>query len=232
MWIPRPKELRKIFVCSTLTLNSPISHRTFNARVKAAWRLLRFKVPELGVGTACGKDGKLFMQYHTPRSQEAEKWVDQTHYFQSGSDEQDLKGLRKALLAAKQSHHSHDAFLLCRADAKDGAGVVRHSQIMICIDHQVADGIGARIIFGQFLTLLASMLETAVDTVDAAIRWNESRSNLSQPWIYCMDEHQVFSGPEYEATAATKRDILLNQMVIHTRPKHISVMVYSPFAET
>ncbi len=214
MWIPRPKELRELFVCSSLTLNSPIPRETFNARVRQAWRLLRFKVPELGVSTTCGEDGKLYMQYHTPKNQEVEEWIDRTHYCQSGEYKRDFEIVRGTLLAIKQGRNSNNALLLSRAIHEKGAELVKHSQIMICVDHQVADGIGARILSGKFLALLASSLGIGPVAAKTEIKWEDSCHNLSQPWIRLMNADQILSGPKYEETAVKNRDVLLDQMVI------------------
>ncbi|KAE8453422.1 hypothetical protein EG329_010283 [Mollisiaceae sp. DMI_Dod_QoI] len=212
MWIPRPKELRELFVCSSLTLNSPIPRETFNARVRQAWRLLRFKVPELGVSTTCGEDGKLYMQYHTPKNQEVEEWIDRTHYCQSGEYKRDFEIVRGTLLAIKQGRNSDNSLLLSRAIHEKGAELVKHSQIMICVDHQVADGIGARILFGKFLALLASSLGIGPVAAETEIKWEDSYHNLSQPWICFMNADQILSGSKYEETAANNREVLLNQM--------------------
>jgi hypothetical protein len=215
LWIQRPQELRGIFLCSSLTLNTPIPRRTFNASLEHAWRLLRFTIPELGLSTTCGTNGKSYMEYHTVNDEEAQDWVNRTHACQSGSYKQDFEDLRKGLLTAKHSHvsASDNAFLLSRAILEDGAELLKHTQIMICIDHQISDGIGTRIVFGRFLTLLASSLDTPGSTKNG-IHWEDSRHNLAQPWICCMNEHQLISGPEYEATASANRDVILNQMVI------------------
>lgn len=214
MWIHKPKELREIFLCSSLTLNTPISRGAFSASVRHTWRLLRFKLPELGVSAACGTNGKPFMRYHTIDDEEAQEWVDRTHSCQGGTHEQDFEHLRKTLLAEKQRHVSDNAFLLARVILENGAELLKHTQIMIYVDHQITDGIGTRIIFGKFLALLASSLGTAPDATETDIAWENSRHNLSQPWICCMNEHQLISGPEYEAIAAVNRDVMLNQMVI------------------
>lgn len=214
MWTQRPRELRKIFLCGSLTLNTPISPRTFSACVRRAWKLLRFKTPELGVRTIRGTNEKFFIQYHTIDDREAQEWVDRTHSCQNGSQERDFEELRNTLLAEKQSQSSDNAFILSSAILEDGAEVLEHTQIMICIDHQIADGIGTRIVLGKFLQLLADSLGTAPDSTETGLNWEESRQNLSPPWICCMNDHQLISGPEYKATAAANRDVILNQMVI------------------
>ncbi|KUJ22961.1 uncharacterized protein LY89DRAFT_727749 [Mollisia scopiformis] len=152
------------------------------------------------------------MQYHTPSDQKAQEWVDRTFCCEYGFYEQDFAVLQKTVMTAKQGHDSDNAFLLSHAVVEDGAELVKHSQIMMYVDHQVADGIGTRIIFGKFLTLLASELGSAPSTTKTKIKWEDSGQNLTQPWICCMNEHQTLSGPEYEATAARNREIILNQL--------------------
>lgn len=216
LWTQRPKELREIFVCSSLTLNVPIPRRTFNTRLRDAWRLLRFQVPELGLNAVCSASGKISLQYHDISDEEAQQWVNRTHSCQSGSHEQDFEHLRKTLHADMEKCGSvaDNAFLLSSAISEHGLELVTHTQIMICIDHQISDGIGTRIIFGQFLALLASSLGSGLDTTETDIKWEDSHQNLSQPWITCMNEHQLVSGSLYKEAAVHNQDVILDRMVL------------------
>ncbi|CZR51941.1 uncharacterized protein PAC_01818 [Phialocephala subalpina] len=218
MWIPRSKDLHELFICSTLTFKPPVLRRTFNESTKSAWTTLRFHVPELGLSTKSGRDGKSFMQYHAPSVQAANAWISRTSSFQSGSSKQDFDVLRKTVLDAKQDHDADNAFLLSRAILEDEnkggnrAELVKHAQIMIYVDHQVADGIGARILLGKYLTLLSSDLGRDADDVERDIRWEDSWKNLSPPWITLMNSDQIISGLEYEDNAAENQNVILNKL--------------------
>lgn len=156
------------------------------------------------------------MQYHTPSLQAAEEWISRTYSCSSTTSKQDFQELRQTLLAAKQGHDEDNAFLLsCAGLDEDEHGnkveLVKHAQIMMCVDHQVADGIGVYILLGKYLTLLASELGRRPGGAEMEMRWEESWKNLSPPWILRMNDEQVFSGKEYEEIAERNRDVILNK---------------------
>ncbi|KAH7346548.1 15-O-acetyltransferase Tri3-domain-containing protein [Rhexocercosporidium sp. MPI-PUGE-AT-0058] len=218
MWLPRPKDLHELFICTSITINSPIPRPTLDSAATRAWQILRFQVPELAAHAACSKDGAedrvVYMQYQTPHSQaEVDAWIDRTRHSEAGRDLHDFGSLRAKVLVKKHKHVSDKAFILLYSQARgDSRDLVENVQIMLYVDHQVMDGTGIKIVLGKYLSLLASTINKPGEILHGEIKWEESYKNLSIPWIQHMNEDQVISGPKYEQTVAWNRDIILGKM--------------------
>jgi len=213
VWLPRPKEYHEIFISASLVLESPTSLPILKAAASHSWQLLRFEVPELHVQIICRDDGRQYMKYQTPKDpDEVNQWVHRTFVFEQHSSLQ-FHELRDQVVSMKASHDSDKAFLLFRVGEEDRDEPVKNVQLMLPVDHQVADGIGIRILLGRYLTLLASSLGQPSNLTHKEINWSESSKNLSTPWISVMNEHQVTSGPEYERASEENREFLHEKMV-------------------
>jgi hypothetical protein len=82
---------------------------------------------------------------------------------------------------------------------------------MIYLDHLVTDGIGARVVLGHYLSLLASSIVTPINFKPD---WQKNHENLSAPWIGLLRNCQELSGPSYEEGVLRNRDIMTTRMVI------------------
>jgi len=114
-------------------------------------------------------------------------------------------------------HASDNAFMLLRAEVSDESEElvtsVQTVQIIICLDHLITDGIGTRILFGKYLSLLALSLNKPSNATAKEHNWDDSHKNLSVPFICVMNHDQITSGPQYEKIAAWNRVVLLEKMV-------------------
>ncbi|TVY33318.1 Trichothecene 15-O-acetyltransferase, partial [Lachnellula subtilissima] len=207
MWIPRPKELHEMFIGGTISLESPSPNSTLKSAARNAWRSLRFEIPEL-VAKGQFQDGKPFMQYQTPKDEnEVNEWINRTAFFDQGLNELSFEGQREKLLLRKQAFNLHTASLLLYSELVTDEDLVSRFHLMVNMDHEVTDGIGTRILFGQFLSLLAVFLSGSSGVGE--IEWTESSRNLSPPWVGIMNEEQVTCGPEYEEMARMNKTLLL-----------------------
>lgn len=216
MWESRPQDLRELFICTLIALESPISRSALTSAASRAWQILRFQVPELGAEATCTEDGAVCMQYRTPQSQvEVDAWVDRTIHFETGPEILDFRNLKAKVLSRKREHDSDKTFLLLYSQAaRDGRdNRVEHVQVMLYADHQVMDGTGLKILLGKYLTLLASALQNPCEIQKLDFDWSESYKNLSIPWIQHMNDNQVVSGSDYEEIVTRNRDIILNKLV-------------------
>ena len=211
MWIPRPKELHEMFIGGTISLEHPLPNCTLKSAARNAWRSLRFEIPEL-VAKGQFQDGKPFMQYETPKDEdEVNKWINRTAFFDQELNDLSFEGQREKLLMRKQAFGLDTASLLLYSELD--TDFVSRFHLMLNMDHEVTDGIGIRILFGKYLSLLAKFLSGSPEVGE--IKWAESSRNLSPPWISIMDEEQVTHGPEYEEMVQMNKTLLLENMVIY-----------------
>lgn len=215
MWLARPKDSRDLFLYASLALKSPILRSTLSFAAESAWQQLRYEVPELALNGACQRDGKAYMQYQTPQTQEdVSEWVERTSAFNLGEQCQDFEHLRENVLK-KRGHDADNMFLFTHAQV--GARnfvLVSNVQLMIYVDHQVTDGVGARFLLGRYLLLLASSITTSSNPPEFQLNWEESHNNLSVPWICLMNDNQALSGTTYNENASWNQYILAEQMVM------------------
>jgi len=203
-----------MYISGTLNLESPLPNVTLKSAAKIAWRFLRFEVPELTANGQSDKDGRAFMRYQTTRSEdEVNEWINRTISFHQGRDGLDFEGLREKLLLRKQVFDSDPVSLLLYSELEPDEGSVSRLHVMLDVDHEVTDGIGTRILFGKYLTLLAKSLSISPGVNQDEIDWAGSSQNLSPPWISIMDEEQVTSGPKYEEKVQLNKTMLFENMV-------------------
>ncbi|RDL37251.1 uncharacterized protein BP5553_04684 [Venustampulla echinocandica] len=211
-WLARPKELHEIFVSGLLAFETPLPSCTLYSAVRQAWQALLFEVPELQARAVVAEDGNAYMQYRTPQDRhEVEEWAHRTAVFDYGDQSLDFKGLRENILIRK-GDSSDPAFLLLYLEKEsDGNKPLDHVHIILNTDHEITDGIGTRILFGKYLSLLSSCIsEPQLGLV--MYDWAESSKNLSPPWISIMNQDQAISGSEFEETVAWNKEILLERM--------------------
>ena len=193
---------------------------------KAAWRLLRFEVPELVVLAGYWPDGEAYMQYQEPASEEeVREWVERTTHFDCGKQGLDFQLLLENIRRKKEGHDSDQVSLFFHPVVEGNDGLVRRIDFVLNADHQVTDGIGIRILLHHFLVFLAESLSRNPALEDSS-NWKERVSNLTPPWISLVNENQLLSGPEYERVAEFNEDILFQKMVlVHFIPQLMSIRV-------
>lgn len=215
MWIPRPKELHEMFIRGTISLEPPLPKPTLKSAVRNAWRKLRFEIPEL-VAKGQYQDGKPFMQCQIPKDEdEVNEWVNRTAFFDQGLKGISFEGQRKNLLLRKQAFDLETASLLLYLELDIDEDSVSRFHLMLNMDHEATDGIGTRILFGKYLSLLAKFLSGSPGVGQGEMEWAESSRNVSPPWISIMDEEQITSGPQYDEMAQMNKTLLLENMVIY-----------------
>ncbi|KAF4610365.1 hypothetical protein G7Y89_g15755 [Cudoniella acicularis] len=207
--VSRAKDVHEMFISGSLTLVNPLPAPTLRSAAQNAWLSLRFDVPELEVSAVSGQDNRAYMHYQTPKtSDEANAWPERTAMFEHGKESLDSESLRENILL-KKGENNDPAFLLVYSKLT-GDEVVTDFHVMLNLDHQITDGIGARILLGKYLSLLvSSLLKTRVFSSDD---WKHSGENLSPPWISILNQDQVTSGPEYGETVAWNKKVLLERM--------------------
>jgi hypothetical protein len=207
-----------MFISGSLALVSPLPYSALASAARHAWRCLCFQIPELMVSAICEKDGT-YMQYQAPKNdRQAHQWVKRTMFFEHGKQRLDFKELRENILQRRGQNgsDSEQATLLIYSRVQDGNDLAEIFDCIITTDHQITDGIGVRILLGQYLSILANSLNGLPGVDEMEIDWQESCRNLSPPWISIMNKEQLKSGPDYEEMVEWSRDILLEKMVMPT----------------
>lgn len=203
-----------MFIGGSLTLGSLVPPGALVVAVKAAWRRLRFEVPELVVSASYGAYGRAYMQYEEPTSaQGVNQWVERTTSINFGKKDLDFQQLLGSIRQEKDGHDSDQAFLLLHSVLEGVEDLVGRIDFILNADHQVVDGISVRILLGRFLTLFAiSLSSPRGDDVD--LDWGKSTKNLTPPWIGVVNDDQLLSGPEYQRVAELNKDFMFQKMVM------------------
>lgn len=205
-----------MFIEGSLTLASLACSSTIAEASKAAWRLLRYEIPELAVSAGYGEDGNAYMQYEIPRSdKDVHRWVEKTCFFECGKQRVDFEDLVNNVRQKKREHDSEQVFLLLHSVVEKSDDLVKRIDFILNADHQITDGIGIRILIGRFLALLAQSLNLPL-AAQEGLDWQQSVTNLSPPWINLVNEEQRFSGPDYERVAKANEEFLFRKMVSQT----------------
>jgi hypothetical protein len=215
MWFAKPKNSREIFVSASLALQSPLLPSTLVSASKSAWQQLRYEIPDLVLNGVHQRDGKAYLQYHTSETQDdVSRWVERTTAFDFEEHRSDFEDLREKAVQKKRGRGADNVFLFSHAEIVGGGCLpVSSIQLILYVDHQVTDGIGARILLGRYLLLLASSIITSSNPPDCKFNWEEGYKQLSLPWICLMNENQALSGVKYEETVLLNQDILTKKMV-------------------
>jgi hypothetical protein len=213
-----------MFIGGSLTLCSGAPSSALIVAVKTAWRLLRFEVPELAVSAGYGPDGKAYMQYQEPETEEeVNHWVERTTSFGCGTQGLGFQELLDGIRIKKRVLCSEQMFLMLHPVVEDVGDLVNRIDFMLNADHQLTDGIGIRILLHRFLHLLAQSL-SGTPACEEGLNWRESASNLTPSWIGLMNEDQLLCGPEYERVAENNEDFLFQKMVlVHFIPQLIFI---------
>jgi len=161
--------------------------------------------------------GATYMRYQTPRDEmEVSEWMQRTILLGQVRGALGFEGLRERFLLKKQDCKAEPAYLLLYSELESHNDCARRLHVMLNVDHEITDGIGARILFGKYLSLLASYLSADSEDSPEVIDWEKSSDNLSQPWLTIMNDKQRLSGPEYEEKVQWNKTMLLEIMVRHS----------------
>jgi hypothetical protein len=218
-WILKPKEYRQIFVAGDLTLESPVPCSVFAAAVETAWIVLRLEIPDVAVCPQI-EDSSAYLQYEPLKTEaEVESWLRRTAFIDYGSKNSELKELREKIVRNKAGQDSDSTFLLVSIENEEIESPVSRCQVLLNVDHRITDGIGARIIFGKYLSLLASSLANPWKLAWDEDAWKQSINKLSQPWISAINEEQVICGPDYQESVAESKSNL--DKLVNTNPKSL-----------
>jgi hypothetical protein len=69
---------------------------------------------------------------------------------------------------------------------------------MLYLDHQVTDGVGARILLGKCLDFFASALRVeGQPMLREKMDWNRAHENLSPPWIALVGDKKLCKRDDY-----------------------------------
>lgn len=214
-WISKPKVYHELFIGASLTLEYPQLYSNFVLAAKDGWQRLCFNNPELLLSVANASDSPS-MLYCTPRNKE--EFLQRTGravFFDHDGAGFDLQKLRQLILQRREEGIcvTEQAALLICSNPSASNTIVGSLSLILNLDHQITDGIVARILLGNLLSLLAENLSSPPHLDSEAVDWNKSSRNLSPPWASTLEKDQLVAGPEYDSLVEWNRHILLDKMV-------------------
>jgi hypothetical protein len=210
MWAYRPKEYQQMFLGGSLILATTISCSDFSLAVQKSWLCLLYETPDIAVVAIPSESGEVWLQAQVPRNDsEAQKWCGETLSIKFGRHNPRFMEMKET-----QSKAGPNSFpTSMQIYATDDAEGVKDIHFIFNVEHQIADGIGIRILLSKYLTLLANELLEPTTPTHLTFDWEESLRFLTQPWIRLLDDKQYLSGPQYEKAATWNREVLLEKMV-------------------
>ena len=218
MWLFRPKEIRQMFLGGTISLSSPIPRTKFLKAITEAWCLLRLKHPEIACSVGREDSGYRYMRYQLPSAEELKDWATKTVHIETSESVFQFSDARRGVCQIKDSENCACLYLLLEA-SKGSYDFTGRIGFVFNMDHMYTDGIGARILAGQFFQILSGVLASAEKDFDTEeFDWSKRESNLSAPYTSLMNEDQKIEGKFYALALDRQRKFLLELVVC--KPSH------------
>lgn len=226
-WSKQTPESRQMHVTGVITFKiDNLSQSTFFQAAKKAWLRLRFLHPEI-VQKSSGEyneDGSVVMQCEIPQDERvAEDWLLRT--FSTGID-LIVKGDAEAMAAVeqemrKQSVHTNPIAVRlhvlsenpivtpedCQQRRASGDSSKYRAAFCFRADHGLTDGMGAYMIAGKYLKLLAEILGSKQE--DKKIDWTKAIDRVPKPWVQMLNKQQKLKGPDFEAAVIENTEIVM-----------------------
>ena len=180
-------------------------------------------------------DGGAIMQVEIPKDEgEAQKWLERTLKFLDGRGHSNCGGSENGMDASVEEvefalrtaglPHDIDPVNLCwrpvnplssTASAKE---FVTSAAFSMRVDHVLADGMGAYMLLGKYLALLAEQIdivEQEKGELDLVLRlnWEEATKRIPRAWVQMMDERQRIEGEVFEEGVRENTELVLEPMV-------------------
>jgi hypothetical protein len=215
LWASKPRNARHIFITADLTLQRPLRILDTLEVAREAWRRLSYEIPELRLSSVSEKE-ETYLQYDCPQYDgEVKTWAKRTLNVESSPEVPDFERLRDLLLK-KNGELTYPASLLLHFQ-DDKEKEETHSSKFWCVlntDHLITDGIGTRILLGDFLNIFSSILDSGAPHIGSIVYlWERSGENLSPPWICIMNDKQRHKEKEFEDRVASNQEYLLHTQV-------------------
>ncbi|KAL8769014.1 MAG: hypothetical protein Q9209_004931 [Squamulea sp. 1 TL-2023] len=171
---------------------------------RAAWRLLRYKEPQIAGTAAFDGQAKALLQYQVPKDEEkVEKWLNRTIRVEA-SDRTPM-AIRDANEEERKQHNlgpSESATIYIAASVPDESTPLAGAELRILfhINHLFFDGIGFRCMIASFLRELATQLSNPIIGSPSALDWSENVKNLPEAYVKLLAPEQYISRPEFDAS--------------------------------
>jgi hypothetical protein len=102
-----------------------------------------------------------------------------------------------------------DSAMLClQVETTSSQREITKIGFLFNLDHLCTDGIGICIIAGLFLRLFAQRLSSGSHEEEVDLKWQDSASKLSPPWISIMNDKQKTSGLDFDVAVARQFQFL------------------------
>ena len=214
LWIHRPPSVRQLFLAGTLSLSS-----TFDALetpALRAWQHLRKLEPIIGARARVDANGAAWLDLDVPVPEERlREWAERSMVVEKG-----WKGLDA--VRGMWSDGGEDFAMVYLGLLGEG-----RVKFVVNFDHVITDGIGARVLVGQWLGLLAEEMGRGTE-IDTDCKGNDG---LPPVLTECVNSEQITEGKELEAAVERQWEFFVNDCVSFIYPAailfHIKSRVYS-----
>ncbi|KAL8787454.1 MAG: hypothetical protein Q9213_002231 [Squamulea squamosa] len=183
---------------------------------RAAWRLLRYKEPQIAGTAAFDGQVRALLQYQVPKDEEeVDKWLDRTIRVEA-SDRTPM-AIRDANEEERKQRNlgpSESATIYIAASVSDESTPLAGAELRILfhINHLFFDGIGFRCMIASFFRELAAQLSNPTIESPSALDWSGSVTNFREAYVKLLAPEQHLSGPEFDASMQDQLGLMARGM--------------------
>ena len=175
------------------------------------------------------EDGGAIMQVEIPRNGvEAGEWAGRTLMFLEGGDAVDAvsrNGMDGAVEEVESALRSPDLptdvdpVNVCwrpvfSPQRTTESKWVTDAAFCMRVDHGLADGMGADLVVGKYLALLAEALDVSKEGKgDEELDWKEATRRIPKAWVQMMDKRQKTEGEVFEDNVRENTALIMGSMV-------------------
>lgn len=212
MWLFRPKEVREIYLGGTVSLCSPRPLTMFLKAVLTSWSLLRLHHPEVACSHWSDDSGYGYMRYEVLSAEELNDWALQTVIIEKSGKALEFLEARQELRQRKSPENC--AYLHVSPETLEGtSNSVVKIGFMFNMDHMYTDGIGLRILAGNFFQMLSRVLSNTQGGLHMLELDLSKPSNLSAPYTSLMNKDQSVMGSTYTMALLRQQKFLFELLV-------------------
>ncbi|KAI9733072.1 MAG: trichothecene 15-O-acetyltransferase [Cirrosporium novae-zelandiae] len=188
--------------------------------VKTTWKKFRFSHPEVTYTPGYDDQVTCLVQYRIPKNpEEVERWAEETVVVHTTDKNytdlrQELEEKRKAaeVSEASKGFTIHIAAPVAKSDSLDGKDVL----FIFHLNHITTDGMGIRVLVGQFFRDLALQLSGGGDFSIEGLQWADTVKNLPPAYLAVRKPDIDLNGPKYEQILYASVGVMMQLPASHS----------------
>ncbi|KAL8958197.1 MAG: hypothetical protein Q9193_004702 [Seirophora villosa] len=183
---------------------------------RKAWRLLRYREPQIACAPASDDQFKALLQYRVPKDDdELTAWVERTILVEASErTPMEIRNAHEEERKQKKLGASESATIYLAASVQDETTPLDATELRILfrVNHLFFDGIGFRCMIASFFRGLVEQLSNTSSESNGTLDWTKGAENLPPAYVTLMVPEQHISGPEFDSSLKQQLGNLMRGM--------------------